>query len=159
RGVAHPAAEIRLAGAAGVRAGAHVQPVAQHSRAPAAGESKPRAQADVLRAIAVAAADEPGRALRADGRRDIHLMGHPEEERRGISVLDPALRSGEIPRYAQGDIWRRDIHLMCRPEEERRGISVLDPSLRSGEIPRYAQDDIWATRHSPDVSIPRRNDE
>ena len=40
-------------------------------------------------------------------RRDIHLMCHPEEERRGISVLDPSLRSGEIPRYARNDIFRR----------------------------------------------------
>src|SRR5262249_27736814 len=29
---------------------------------------------------------------------------YPEEERRGISVLDPSLRSGEIPRFAQDDL-------------------------------------------------------
>ena len=72
-------------------------------------------------------------------------------------MLDPSLRSGEIPRKLGMTLARprslaslRMTNLVpdvvaeplrptlsdCHPEEERRGISVLDPSLRSGEIPR-----------------------
>ena len=65
-----PAADVRLARAARVRAQAHLQPLAHDRRAPPARQPEPGAEADVLRALAATAGDERRRALRADRRRD-----------------------------------------------------------------------------------------
>ena len=71
RRAADPEADVRLAGATRVRAGALVQPVALDRRAPPAGQPEPGPEADVLRAVTAAPADEQRRALRADRRRDL----------------------------------------------------------------------------------------
>src|SRR5204862_2381704 len=63
RGASHPEADVRLPEAARLRPGADLQPVALDRGAPPAGKSEPRTEADVLRARAPAAGDEPRRAL------------------------------------------------------------------------------------------------
>ena len=55
----------------GVREAAVVQPVACHSRASSARQSKPGAAPDVLRALEAASHDECRAALRTDGRRGL----------------------------------------------------------------------------------------
>ncbi len=93
RGAADPEAEVRLAGATRVRAGAVVQPVALDPRAPPAGKPEPRPEADVLRAVTAAAADEQRRALRADRRRDLPLG--PKELSNRLLL---GLRGADAPR-------------------------------------------------------------
>ena len=94
-------ADLRLARADGVREAAVLQPVAHDRRAPSAGQPEPGAEADVLGAVAAAAPDERGAALRADGRRAVRRGRRPDGHERpalGLRAAQPAARTPDRPR-------------------------------------------------------------
>ena len=140
-----PAADVRLAGAARVRAEAHLQPLAHDRRAPPARQPEPGAEADVLRALAATAGDERRRALRADRRRDLPELapGRREQAQVGLDLRGQLLDRVRLAQQS-GDGAREGakqlVPLRCRHERVREpaqdvGRKVVEaPAVPGGEV-------------------------